>query len=413
MKSLRVDARVAAELNRSMVYDVLRSRRVISRASLARETGLSKGTISQIVEGFLRDGLISSGERGESAKGRRPTLLHFLPRARFAIGVELLAGEAAITDLDGSLVRLVVGSRRFTDAPDALASAVELVESVLAETPLEKLVGIGVGTPGLVDSHSGIVRLAPDLGWRDVPVGPVLADRFPVPIAVINRAKAAAVGEAWSAGGHAVDSLVYISVSTGIAAGMVIDGRLYRGVSQSEGELGHVTILPNGPLCGCGNRGCLQTLAAGPAILARARERLRRTGALHESASRHARDFLTLEDLAMAEANGVAVANEVLDETAEYLGLAAANLVNLLNPRVLVLGGPVIRALPTLVPRVRAVVARRAMSVPASAVQVIPSALGHAAVPVGAAAYLLAETSVIGGSRPAQARRIHTASIAI
>jgi predicted NBD/HSP70 family sugar kinase len=192
-----------------------------------------------------------------------------------------------------------------------------------------------------------------------------------------------------------VENLVYVSVSTGISAGIVLNRRLYRGVSMSEGELGHVTILPDGPLCACGNRGCLQTLAAGPAILARVRERLRATGRTMVGVQDRDVESLSLEAIGRAAADGDQLVDDVLLETANYLGIAAGNLVNTLNPRMLVFGGSVIRALPTLVPHIESVIRRRAMSVPASAVEVVSSRLGRDAVTIGAAAFLLSQVSPV------------------
>lgn len=399
----RVDARVAAELNRAAVFDLLRTRRLVSRTGLARETGLSKATMSQIIEQFIQDGLVEVAGPGPSSLGRRPTLLRLNPRARVAIGVELgdTSCTASLTDLYATPVRTIAGATRAASGAEALASVIALVAELSAELPPGKLVGIGVGTPGLVDSQRGVIHFAPDLGWRDVSVGPALAERFAVPVAVINRAKAAAVGEAWCGAGEGIDSFVYVSISTGISAGIVIGQTLYRGVSPSEGELGHVTILPDpdAPLCACGNRGCLQTVAAGPAILARVRERLRTSGHVSWDGSASGQlESLTIETVASMASEGNPIVNEVLAETGRYLGIAAANLVDLLNPRLLIFGGSVVRAMPVLLPLIEAEIRRRALSVPAAAVGVVPSRLGRQAVSVGAAAFLLSQISVVGSS---------------
>jgi N-acetylglucosamine repressor len=399
MERFRIDSRVAGELNRTLVFDLLRSRQVVSRVGLARETGLSKATISQIIDEFIADGFVETIGPGESEKGRRPVMLRFAARSRAAVGVELgdTSCRATLTDLNGDPHRFVSAPVRARSADDAIATAVSLVDELSGELDPGRLVGIGVGTPGLVDSHQGAIKMAPDLGWRDVPVGPVLADRFRVPVAVVNRAKAAAVGEAWSGAGEDADNLIYVSVSTGISAGIVIDQRLYRGVSMSEGELGHVTVDPDGPLCACGNRGCLQTVAAGPAILARVRERLRLgPGASDGALGRAPIDLLSLEDVAAATEN--AIVQSVLDEAAECLGIALANLVNTLNPGMVILGGSVMRALPVLVGRIERIVRQRAMSVSAASVDVVASSLGRDAVPIGAAAFLLSQISVVGSA---------------
>ncbi|HEV8633850.1 MAG TPA: ROK family protein [Chloroflexota bacterium] len=401
---MRVDSQVARELNRTTLYDLVRARGVVSRAALARATGLSKATVSEIIDRFIREGFVRTLGPGESNGGRRPTLLGFDPCARHAVGVEL--GDAAcrvvLTNLHAEPVRSAWRPVRTRSADDAVAAAAALIGDVTAGLPPGRLIGVGVGTPGLVDSRRGVIQMAPDLGWRDVPAGPRLADRFAVPVAVVNRAKAAALAEGWRGAGRDVDNLVYVSVSTGIAAGIVINGRLYRGASMSEGELGHVTALLDGPLCGCGNRGCLQAVAAGPAIVARVREKLRtgQPSTLIELANGKL-DLLTLESVAAAAAADDPLVLGVLDEVALYLGVATANLINILNPRMLILGGGVVRALPALVHRVEAVVRARAMSVPAAAVAVVPSQLGPDAVPTGAAAFLLSQVSVVGsGLRP-------------
>jgi glucokinase len=305
------------------------------------------------------------------------------------------ASSVVLTNLKGDILRTLSTTYRPTSADDAVEAAMDLVATLTSEIPVVRLLGIGVGTPGLVDSQRGVIRVAPDLGWKNVSVGPPLAERFHVPVTCLNRAKASAWGEAWCGAGEKAENLVYVSVSTGISAGIVLNRRLYRGVSMSEGELGHVTILPDGPLCACGNRGCLQTVAAGPAILARVRERLRATRRSLAVVQDHDVDSLSLEAISRAAADGDQLVDEVLLETANYLGIAAGNLVNTLNPRMLVFGGSVIRTLPALVPRIESVIRQRAMSVPASAVEVVTSRLGRDAVTVGAAAFLLSQVSPV------------------
>lgn len=398
MDHVRVDSQVARQLNAAAVFDLLKNRRVTSRMELVRETGLSKATISEIVDRFVREGFVRARGRGEANGGRPPILLEFDPRARFAIGVQLGEAEvrATLTDLNAEPIRSLSTPTFTTSADDAIAAATPLIAELNAELPAGSLLGLGVGTPGLVDSRSGVIQMAPDLGWRNVPVGPRLAQHFALPAAVVNRAKAAALGEAWCGAGRSSTNLVYMSISTGLAAGVVIGGQLYRGVSMSEGEIGHVTVIPDGPLCACGNRGCLQAVAAGPAILSRVREKVRgsRSGSLAGLANSEL-DLLTLEMVADAAAAHNPIVEEVMDEMALYLGIGAANLVNILNPGMLILGGRVIRALPQLVPLIEAMVRRRAMAVPAGAVEVVPSQLGDDAVPVGAAAFLLSQVSAI------------------
>jgi glucokinase len=279
---------------------------------------------------------------------------------------------------------------------------------LVADLPPGKLLGIGIGMPGLVDSREGVIRFAPDLGWKDIPVGRLFAERFNVPVTCLNRAKAAAYGEAWRGAGQTADSLIYISVSTGIAAGLVLNRRLYRGCTMSEGEIGHVTVIPDGPLCACGNRGCLQALAAGPAIVARVRGRLRECGQISPQWAGNL-ELLNVETIGQAASAGDPIVLSALDEVAEYLGIVAANLINILNPQMLVLGGAVIQGIPALVPRVEAVVRRRAMAVSAQAVRVVASQLGRDAVPAGAAAFLLSQVSPVASDGAQAVQGVHLA----
>jgi predicted NBD/HSP70 family sugar kinase len=272
-----------------------------------------------------------------------------------------------------------------------------LISQLQQSVPQGSLLGIGIGTPGLVDSVRGVIQMAPDLGWREVPVVAQIQAHVAMPAYAVNRAKASALAEAWCGSGRNIDNLVYLSISTGIAAGIVVGGQLYRGVSMSEGEAGHITVLPDGPLCPCGNRGCLQTLAAGPALLARAREKLRMgTDSILNRLAGGQLDLLSLDQLAEAAAQDDPLVIEVLEEAARYAGIGAANIVNLLNPRMLILGGRVIRALPQLVPLIEAAMRQRAMPTPADAVTVVPSQLGSDVVPIGAAAFLLSQVSLVG-----------------
>jgi glucokinase-like ROK family protein len=413
MQRRPIDAHEAAALNRELVFAALGAENVISRAGLARSTGLSKATVSQIIDQFRRDGLIEIVGPGPSVKGRRPTLLRLDPQSRFVVGVQLEATScsAVLADLHGQPVRKLSTAMPLASAEDALAAAADLIQQLRAGLPAGKLLGIGLGVPGLVDSARGIIRSAANLGWRDVPAGPAIAARTGIPTVLINRAKAAAVGEAWCGAGKGVDDLVCIYVSTGISAGIVLRGDLYRGAFMSEGEIGHHTMLPDGPLCPCGNRGCLQMFASGPAILTRLLERLRadpmlRTGSLADDEP----DALTFELLAQAAAEGNTAVTDVLDSAADYLGIAVANLVNTLDPPLVILGGPVIDALPMLVPRVEAVIRRRALWVSAASVRVAASQLGQDAVALGAAAFLLRHISVIesGTGNGATLKKVQT-----
>ena len=405
MKAVGVASDMVRELNRAAVLDLVRSQRVFSRVSLSRDTGLSKATISEVVDELIRRGFVRTAGLGASAGGRRPVLLAFDPGSRFAVGLEVdgLGCVAALTNFDAVPLRTLRAPVRSVDAADTIATAGDLVAELTAELPADSLLGIGVGSVGIVDAAAGAVEMVVSLGWRDVPIGRRLAERFGVPVAVLTRAKAAAVGEGWSGAARGVDDFVLVHVGAGLTAGIVLNGRLYFGASGSEGAFGHVTVVENGPLCRCGNRGCLEAVAAGPAIVARVLEELRAgTPSPLLEPVRAGQALLSLDLIARAAAEADPVVAPVLDEAAAYLGGAAANLVSTLNPARLVLGGPVVEALPGLVGAVGAIVRRRATAAAGAAVEVVPSTLGADAVPVGAAAWLLEQAAVVSarGLRP-------------
>ncbi len=249
----------------------------------------------------------------------------------------------------------------------------------------EEVLGLGVGAPGPLDPQSGVVFEPPNLaGWRDVPLAAMLREATGIPTWVENDANAAALAEAWVGVGVGVRDLIYITVSTGIGGGLILNGELYHGVSGTAGEVGHMTVEPEGPLCGCGRRGHLEAVASGGAIARMAQEALRagretRLGALSPQA-------LTAEAVAEAACQGDAVAREVYARAGAYIGLAVASLVNVLNPAMVVFGGGVSKAGDLLLEPVRRVVRERAFQRPAAAVQIVPAALGDDVGVIGAAA---------------------------
>jgi predicted NBD/HSP70 family sugar kinase len=211
---------------------------------------------------------------------------------------------------------------------------------------------------------------------------------------VANRSKVGALAEYWVSAEQGIQEIIYISIGTGVAAGIVHEGKLYLGVNSSAGELGHVTILPNGPLCRCGNRGCLQALVSEAAIADRARTRLReqRDSLLWELADRYPERVTAVMVFQAAEQKDT-LACELVAETAQYLGIAIANLINLFNPEHIVLGGPVGQDSQVLLAPLKAEVQRRAMAYPLSAAEIVTSQLGADASAVGAAVLVLQHAS--------------------
>lgn len=273
--------------------------------------------------------------------------------------------------------------------PGAVVAALAAgAEAVVAAAGLrsEDLLGMGVGAPGPLDPATGVVFEPPNLeGWRNVPLAALLQDATSLRVFVENDANAAALGEAWVGAGAGVRDLIYITVSTGIGGGLILNGELYHGVSGTAGEIGHMTVEPDGPVCTCGRRGHLEAVASGQAIARMAQEAVR-AGAPTRLSALGPPEGLSAEAVARAAAEGDQLAGEIFARAGAYIGIAVASLVNVLNPAMVIFGGGVSKAGDLLFDPVRRVVRERAFERPAAAVRIVPAALGDDAGVIGAAA---------------------------
>lgn len=240
-----------------------------------------------------------------------------------------------------------------------------------------RIEAIGIGCGGPLDRKSGTLHKVSNLpGWEGICLTELFSEEFGVPAYLDNDATAAAIGEAMFGAGRGVDHLVYFTISTGIGGGIIVDGKPYRGCGENAGEFGHAKILPDGPPCNCGDRGCLEALASGTAIARIAREGLGRGGksVLNEWVSTP--EEVTAELVARAAAHADSFAVEVWSQAMYHLGIGIANAVNVLNPRLVILGGGVTKAGEMLFAPVREVVNERAMKTLAADVKIVPAANG-------------------------------------
>lgn len=385
------------EINRNRAFAILKSTRVISRPELAQQTGLSRATANILMEDLLRTGIAQHVGLGDSTGGRPPALLEFNPSAAYALGARMHDHQwgIVITDLDAKVHRRL-DIHISGDTPEAAVAALQKgVNTLRATLDVRRLLpAIGLGTPGLVDVHTGVIKTAVDVGWFEVPIQAMVEEKLGMRTFVANRSKVGALAEYWVGAKQGAKEIIYISIGTGVAAGIVHEGRLYLGVNSSAGELGHITILPDGPLCRCGNRGCLQALVSEAAIADRARTRLReqRDSLLWQLAD-HYPERVTAVMVFQAAEQHDPIACELVAETAQYLGIAIANLINLFNPERIVLGGPVGQDSQVLLAPLTAEVQRRAMAYPLSATQIATSTLGADAGAIGAAVLVLQHAS--------------------
>jgi len=271
---------------------------------------------------------------------------------------------------------------------------VGLIEGVILDTIAQTsagrsdFIGVGIGAPGPLDREKGLVIVAPNLGWRNFPLRDRIAERLNLPATLDNDANCATVGEWWQGAARGGTNVVGMTIGTGIGGGIIIDGKLFHGASDVAGEIGHTTIDLNGRHCKCGNYGCLEAYASGPAIATRAREVLVReeTASLLPSMVGGRLDAITAETVYKAAAKGDAVASEIVRDTAKYLGAGIANLLNIINADVVVVAGGVTQAGDALFVPLRAEVRRRAFRPAVDATRIVPGELPGTAGVVGAVA---------------------------
>ena len=290
-------------------------------------------------------------------------------------GTKILAG---LFDDQGRLL----GERLVPTCPEqGLRAVLDRMTGVIAElrqqhAPGHELLGVVVGAPGPLNSETGLVYQAPNLNWKDIPLREMLQENLQVPVWVDNDANLAALGEYTYGCPLKYEVLLYLTVSTGIGGGIIMDGEIYRGVDGGAGEFGHMTIIPDGPVCGCGNHGCLEALASGTAVARAAREEVSQGRLLAvREAVKGSIEEIDARLVARLAASGDTEASRIMEEAIGYLGIGVANLVNLFNPRAIVIGGG-LSNYRGLLDRVEKVVQERSYSSLSRNLKILPAELG-------------------------------------
>jgi glucokinase len=309
----------------------------------------------------------------------------------WAIGVDLggTKVEVAQVDREGQVRQRLRRATDVKDGPAAIEAEIVAAVRELHESTGSSPAGVGVGVAGQIEPASGVVHFAPNLDWHDVPLQADLSRTLRLPVVVTNDVRAAAWGEWLHGAGQGCDDLVCLFVGTGIGGGVVSGGRMLSGCNNAAGELGHITVDLHGPLCHCGNQGCLEALAGGWAIARRAQEAIAADPAAGSSLVQMAggqQTAVTAKIVAQAAHAGDPLARELVDEVAQALIAGAVGLVNAFNPCRLILGGGVIEGLPELIDRVDQGVCERALEAASTPLQVLPAQLKNDAGVVGAAA---------------------------
>jgi predicted NBD/HSP70 family sugar kinase len=367
------------EVNRRIVLNLIREHQPISRAELARRMNVRRAALTAIVRDLIAAGDVYETGRAASVRGRRPTMLRVQTSGRHAVAVDVRPGKTsiALADFGGGVL-----ARRSFDTPSEPAELarqlVAEVDAILSGRPSTEgepaaCHGIGIVVPGMVDRRSGQILYAPRLGWRDVQLRDAVREHIDVPVSVESAPIACALARLWlmTSEPRAVNNFAYVSVSDGVGVAVVVAGEVLRGEHHTAGELGHVSLDPNGPRCACGKRGCWEAFACNAATITRYVDEV--AGPQRSGVEPSRRDGLpAVEEIIRRAAIGERAAIAALTETGRQIGRGLAAVVSAYNPKRVYIGGEVTAAWNLLEPPLRAALAENTLTDAARATPVYP-----------------------------------------
>jgi glucokinase-like ROK family protein len=364
--------------------------RPVSRSELTEYFGVSRSKVSTEVGRLLEAGLLVEDGLAESEGGRRSSLLRIPRSAGLVAAVDLGATsiDVALSTLGSELIAHLGEPADIRDGPQAILGRVkELLSELLGEQSAgpQDVLAIGMGVPGPVEQASGLLRSPPIMpGWNLFPIRDAFAGEYAAPVFIDNDVNVMALGEHWGGVGKGVDNMLFVKIGTGIGGGIIADGRLYRGAQGCAGDIGHISVDANGQVCSCGNRGCLEAMAAAPAIVLEA-ERCAREGSSELLARLlKERGELNTRDVSDAASRGDYQALTIIRRSGQLVGQALASLVSALNPSLIVIGGGVAHIGHSLLAEIRSTVYRRSLPLATRNLPIVLSELDETAGVVGA-----------------------------
>lgn len=384
---LTVTASAMRAINRSAILETIRRDGPMSQSAIAERLDVSLPTVMRIVDRLKDEGFVRPLNDKEWSGGRRRSLLEFNAESYIVLGIDLGGTKmyGALSDLGGTVLDEVNIGKHGTSGEDSYDRLVTLIDTLLASPKAHgrKVRGIGVGVPGITLHQQGIVKWAYTLQWKDFPLKARLSDRYELPITIDNDVNLAALGELWFGAGQNAQNMILIAIGTGIGAGIIIDGALYRGSTEASGEIG--SMVPGREFLGKDFRdfGALESVASGTGIAARAREVLKAQGARIDL------DGVTAEVVFEAARQGQAWTSGVIDETVDFLAMVIANLTVTFDPEVIILGGGVSRSADMLIEPI----SRRINGAVPALPRLVASRLGLRAGVMGAITNVLHNTS--------------------
>ncbi|WP_332697722.1 ROK family transcriptional regulator [Halalkalibacter lacteus] len=366
--------------NKHSILKTIIERAPLSRADISQHIGLTKGTVSTIVNELLKANLCYETGPGESSGGRRPVMLLFNERAGYSIGIDLGVNYilGVLTDLCGTIIEekmITITKKTYEDILILLKEVIQFLRHLAPESPYG-VVGIGIGVPGIVTKDGKILH-APNLGWKNISLKQDIEKDFALPVTIDNEANAGAYGEKRFGAGKDFENLIYISAGMGIGVGFMLNNELYRGAEGFAGEMGHMIIEVNGEPCSCGSRGCWELYASEKALLEQATKDL--TAVQPEQ---------TLEEL-ITQAGANDEIKAIFKQVGEKLGIGINNIINSFNPQQIIIGNRLALAENLLLNPILQVVEDRTLKHNQSNLQITFSDLASHSSALGISAYAI------------------------
>jgi len=380
------------EINTKNILDIIRRHGPISRIEIAEITGLTPATVTNITSELIDSNLIIEGEVGDSSGGRRPIMLRMRSDYYRVIGVYI--GSRKIKIITSDLLANIKHKKEIKYNNDKVT--IEYIKEILDSELIpiikkykaknKKIVGIGIGINGIVDSKRGISVVAPNLGWKNVNIADILYESYGIPVFIDNNTRTMALGENWFGSGKNASSFFCLNIEYGVGGSFFINDKPVNGNSFGAGEIGHTTVDINGEICSCGNRGCLETVASVKALLKQAYEKYpeNKNSKIYNGRDIKSVTDITPEDLYEAAKQGDELATLLIKNMGENIGIGIANVINILNPELVIINGEIISTGEILLAPIIEAVKKRGFSNSVNSTGIVLSKLGSVAYLKGA-----------------------------
>ena len=385
------------QLNVAAILKVIRENKNLCRADIAKLTGLTPASVTNITKELINADYLKESKVGESSGGRPPIILEINNDAKYVIGVYIGVGnlEVIISNINAEIIekQKIVITRENLKYKFVFEKSINLINKVITKSnvTLEQIVGIGVAMHGVVNSKDGISIYAPYYDWHNVDIKNELQKEFNLPVYVDNDVRAMAIGESLFGIAKNISNFIIINISDGIGAGIIIDNKPYCGINFSSGEIGHIVVVSDGSKCSCGNYGCLETVASNESIARKAIKLIKEGCPSTLSKLHNDLDEITIKDICYGANNDDELCINIIKEASRYIGLAITNLINILNPQSIVVVGEIIENIPLCIDTIKNTVKKRGFKIPTNSISIVRTKLGSNAAVIGAATLVIEE----------------------